>query len=110
MDINRLYGCSQDDFYKANFVGGDNEEFKWALGCDFIGNDYRYVEKITAEECAWLCVAHSSNCTHFAHLSQQDRNCYLKKALGAPETLIFSPLQGAVCGFINRRDSLGGGL
>jgi len=70
---------------------------KWARGCDLYGNDFREVES-SAEDCGAHCVA-DARCTHFSH--REWGVCYLKTA---PKSFKYIPMQGAVCGYITRRD------
>ena len=71
--------------------GGSN--VKWALGCDFKGNDINCIAG-PGEQCGDHC-ASNPQCTHFTWFNN---NCYLKNAVNPTA----SDLNGGVCGWVNR--------
>jgi len=75
---------------------GNNGKVTWAHGCEFSGNEIRYVSS-RGEDCGNLCLSHS-RCTHF-NWGFMD-NCYLKTAQNPVVNVI---TYDGICGWVNAR-------
>ena len=81
---------------QINWQNGQPTGTKWALACDFKGNDLSN-KRIAASDCASTC-ASTSGCSHFTWTTYNGGTCWMKSGGISQSNAVFTGDQSMVCG------------
>ena len=83
---------------QINWQNGQPTGTKWAMACDFKGNDLTN-RRIAGANCASTC-ASTSGCTHFTWTTYNGGTCWMKSGSVSQSDALYTGDQSMACGII----------
>ena len=83
---------------QINWQDGQPQGTRWALACDFIGNDLSN-QKTSGQDCASTCTS-TSGCTHFTWTTFNDGTCWMKTQSVSESDAFSTGDKSMVCGIV----------
>jgi len=83
---------------QINWQDGQPQGIRWALACDFKGNDLSN-QKTSGPNCASTCTS-TSGCTHFTWTTFNGGTCWMKTQNVSESDAFSTGDQSMVCGIV----------